>query len=139
MSTAEELLERARQAGITLYVRAGTVRVRPPSLVTRAMHAELMPHLGELLALLTTPAPAAGGEPLTAEVTWRLAILAPAVPSRGPIILPTVRPHPGLSGTCGLCGDPLGAERRGRALLRCPPCSEAARLAVYRVREGCSE
>ncbi len=126
------LLLRARGAGLIVTAEGDTLTVRGPRRL-ESLAMEVLAHKPVLLAALKRQAVPPAPIP---EVAWRYERLRAAIPPRGPIILPTLREHAGLPGTCSLCGDVLVDDVKARGWLRCGPCSEAARLAVYHVREG---
>jgi hypothetical protein len=71
--------------------------------------------------------------PLGLEVTWRVEIMRPQVPRRGPIPFLVARqdvaPRPGC---CLSCGDPVPEGRR----YRCGPCQRAVEIVLDEIREG---
>jgi hypothetical protein len=69
------------------------------------------------------------------EVAWRLAVLRPQVPAKGPIPFLCVRKWSQAADAprrCMSCGDPLAEGRQAR----CVPCQHAVYLAIHEVREG---
>lgn len=116
------VLAEARAVGLEVRVEAGRLVIRGPR--SREDQAQrLLAQKHEVLAALTAEDEA---------VAWRLAVLRPCVPRRGPIPFLAVRDAPPEAGRCLACGDPLGEGRT----TRCAPCAEAAWLALHEVREG---
>ncbi len=66
-----------------------------------------------------------------AEITWRLAVMRPQVPLRGPIPFLVARETAASIGRCLSCGDAL-AEGRS---VRCAPCVRAVEAVLDEVRE----
>jgi hypothetical protein len=84
-----------------------------------------------------TPNPqgAKSAETLDAAIAWRVEVMRPQIPQRGPIPFLVTRPEAAktdTTGHCGSCGDPLLDGRR----YRCAPCQAAAWQALNEVREG---
>ena len=119
------LLDEARAAGLEVRLQGGRLVVRGPR--SREDQAQrLLAQKHEVLAALAAEDEA---------VAWRLAVLRPCVPRRGPIPFLAVRTGTPAPGCCLSCGDPL----RDGHLIRCRPCAEATRLVLQELREGIGE
>jgi len=109
------LLTELQRRGIRLSPEGGMLRVQAPSgELTEEDRCAIRDAKLALLAALKTETAA------DAAVGWRVAAMAPQVPTRGPVPFLTV----GLSvgaGACPSCGGDLGDTH-----YRCRPCSMAA-------------
>ena len=111
------LLAEARATGFTVRADGERLVVRGPT-AQKALVDRLLADKAAVLAVL-----AAEEE---AEVTWRVAVMAPQIPATGTIPFLVARPCQAGPADCLSCGDPMEAGQR----YLCRACAEAARRVV---------
>jgi RecJ-like exonuclease len=119
------LFTQARAAGLTVEAEGEKLVVTGPA-SAEALALALLAHKPEIMAILARDDP---------EVAWRVTVMCPQVPARGPIPrLYARRETPAHDATrcCGSCGDPLPEHRR----YVCAPCQHAAWMVLSEMREG---
>ncbi len=146
------LLREAERVGLQVRTDGDKLIVRGPRSL-ESLARKLLERKADLLPLLTRkeatygpdvvvdaalPGPgiqpvAEPAPPLDPEVAWRIELMRPQVPRRGPIPFLVARPEVVPQPDCCLsCGDPLPEGRR----YRCGPCQRAVEIVLDETREG---
>jgi hypothetical protein len=121
------VLAQARAAGLQVSSDGVTLTVRGPQ-SAELLAKQVLARKPEVIALLASH---------DHEVAWRVRVMRPQVPPRGPIRRLLARPDTPLLDAprhCGSCGEALAEGRRYVCLL----CQHAAWLVLLEVREGVS-
>jgi len=119
---AYDVLHELQRRGVEIVATGDCLRFRPRENVTPELHEKMTRHKAELINLLSLD---------TGEVDWRVDVMRPQVPVRGPIPFLIARPDTPQQGRCLSCGDPLTTAQRHR----CAACLHAAHRVLYEVRE----
>lgn len=120
---AHDVLNELASRGVELRAAGNRLLFRPREAVTPDLQAEMNSHKHELLELLSLR---------DDEIDWRVAVMRPQVPVRGPIPFLIARPATPDRGGCLSCGDELTSLRR----IRCGACVTAAHRVLYEIRES---
>jgi hypothetical protein len=120
MERVTAVITEARAAGLDVRAEADRLVIRGPR-IQEHLARQLLDQKPRVLAVL---------EAEHAEITWRITVMRPQVPARGPIPVLSARAVESAPGCCTSCGDPIIPPHR----YRCEPCVRATWTVLREVR-----